>query len=221
MHSPTEENYLKALYHLGGESGEITASELSKQLKLTPPTVNNMIKRLAEKGLVDYAKYQPLRLTPEGQKKAALIVRKHRLTEMFLVEKMGFGWEEVHDIAEQLEHIDSEVFFDRMNSLLGKPSVDPHGSPIPDEGGNVADMQLIALADCNEGDVFTFLAVQHSSDSFLKYLNERALRLGLSLSVLQKEEFDGSLEVAIEGIEKPLSMSKKVTQRLLGKLEQR
>jgi DtxR family Mn-dependent transcriptional regulator len=218
MHSPTEENYLKALYHLSGESGEITASELSKQLKLTPPTVNNMIKRLAEKGLVDYAKYQPLKLTAEGQKKAALIVRKHRLTEMFLVEKMGFGWEEVHDIAEQLEHIDSEVFFERMDRLLGNPSVDPHGSPIPDKGGNVADMQLVALSECEAGNTFTFLAVQQSSDSFLKYLNERALKLGLQLKIIDKEPFDGSLEVAIEGVDKPLIMSKKVTQRLLGKL---
>lgn len=220
MQSQTEENYLKALYHLGNDGAKIAASDLSKHLSLTPPTVNNMIKRLAEKGFVHYEKYQPLRLTEKGLKKAALIVRKHRLTEMFLVEKMGFGWEEVHDIAEQLEHVNSEVFFNRMDALLGKPSVDPHGSPIPDQLGNVATMQLVALANCHVGEQFVFLAVHQSSDSFLKYLNERKLHLGLVLTVLSKEAFDGSIQVQIDGQKEPLSMSKKVTQRLLGKLHQ-
>ncbi len=218
MPSHTEENYLKALFHLGTQSGKISASALSKHLALTPPTVNNMIKRLADKGLVDYAKYQPLKLTEKGKTKAALIVRKHRLAEMFLVEKMGFGWEEVHDIAEQLEHINSTSFFQKMDELLGKPAFDPHGSPIPDAQGTVENMQLISLAECEVGKTFVFLAVQQSSEAFLRYLNERNLRLGLKLTVVSREDFDGSVKVNPAELTDEIEMSKKVCQRLLGKV---
>src|SRR5882672_396420 len=119
MNSQTEENYLKALFNLANEKGETSVNELSRLLGIKMPTVTSMMKKLAEKKLVHYESYKPLRLTEKGKKEAALVIRKHRLTEMFLVEKMGFGWEEVHDIAEQVEHIRSAAFFDKMDELLG------------------------------------------------------------------------------------------------------
>ena len=135
MISQTEENYLKALFTLTNAKGEASVNELSKHLDIKMPTVNSMMKRMADKGFVLYESYKPLKLTEKGKKEAALILRKHRLAEMYLVEKMGFGWEEVHDIAEQIEHLKSPIFFEKMDELLGYPKVDPHGSPIPDING--------------------------------------------------------------------------------------
>src|SRR6187402_3263625 len=137
MHSYTEENYLKALFNMANDKGEVSPNELSKHLGIKMPTVNSMMKKLAEKKLVYYESYKPLKLTEKGKKEAGLIIRKHRLTEMFLVQKMEFGWEEVHEIAEQIEHIQSPVFFEKMDLLLGYPKIDPHGSPIPDKNGKM------------------------------------------------------------------------------------
>lgn len=137
MFTLAEENYLKGLFHLSDEAGEVGVNELSRHLGIKMPTVNSMVKKLAEKGLVHYETYKPLRLTPTGRKEAALIIRKHRLTEMFLVEKMGFGEEHIHAIAEQVEHIQSPEFFEKMDELLGFPTADPHGSPIPDKHGRM------------------------------------------------------------------------------------
>jgi len=142
MTSQTEENYLKASYFLANSDNEINLSELSKSLKVSKPTVNSMVKKLCEKGFLNYQKYKPLVLTAYGRKNAALIIRKHRLTEMYLVEKMNFGWEEVHDIAEQLEHLKSPEFFDRMDELLNFPTHDPHGSPIPNKKWGYYRVQL-------------------------------------------------------------------------------
>src|SRR6187402_3294352 len=129
MHSYTEENYLKALFNMANDKGEVSPNELSKRLEIKMPTVNSMVKKLAEKKMVHYESYKPVRLTDKGKKEAGLIIRKHRLTEMYLVEKMGFGWEQVHEIAEQVEHLQSPLFFDKIDELLGFPKIDPHGSP--------------------------------------------------------------------------------------------
>src|SRR5690606_4324738 len=137
MHSAIEENYLKALFNLANENGEAGVNELSKSLDLKMPTVNSMMKKLADKKLVKYESYKPIKLTEKGRKEAAMIIRKHRLTEMFLVDKMGFTWDQVHYIAEQVEHVKSPAFFDKMDELLGNPLVDPHGSPIPDKNGKI------------------------------------------------------------------------------------
>uniref|UniRef100_UPI002657FE3A metal-dependent transcriptional regulator n=1 Tax=Ferruginibacter sp. TaxID=1940288 RepID=UPI002657FE3A len=133
MYTLTEENYLKALFNMANETGEVNVAELSKRLEIKMPTVTSMMKKLSGKKLVHYESYKPLRLTDKGKKEAGLIIRKHRLTEMFLVDKMKLGWEDVHDIAEQIEHIQSRVFFEKMDELLGNPKLDPHGSPIPDK----------------------------------------------------------------------------------------
>lgn len=219
MISQTEENYLKALWNITSNKGEASVNELSKQLDIKMPTVNSMMKRLSEKGLVIYESYKPLKLTEKGKKQAALIIRKHRLTEMYLVEKMGFGWEQVHDIAEQIEHIQSPVFFEKMDELLGFPKVDPHGSPIPDKNGKIEVEQYIRyikLSDCKEGETVTFMAVSHSSDDLLKYLNSRDLALGSKIKIKSVEPFDDSMIVSY-GSHKAEMLSNKVCEKLLVK----
>lgn len=195
MVSLTEENYLKALFTLANEKEEVGVNELSKHLGIKMPTVNSMMKKLAEKKLVHYESYKPLRLTDKGKKEAALIIRKHRLTEMFLVDKMGFGWEQVHDIAEQIEHIHSQEFFEKMDELLDYPKFDPHGSPIPDKTGKMEWINYAKLSECKAGDVVQLSAVTHSSDEFLKFLNARNLKLGIKLNIKSVESFDKSMVV--------------------------
>lgn len=197
MASHTEENYLKCLFTLASVNGEVSISDLSKHLNVSTPTANSMVKKLHAKNLVLYEKYQPLTLTQEGEKQAALVVRKHRLTEMFLVETMRLGWEEVHEIAEQIEHIKSSTFFNRMDEMLGFPKVDPHGSPIPDRNGNVAWQAFDTLSECKQGDVVKLSALLHSSSDFLSFLNTKAIGLGARLTVEYVEAFDQSMTVRI------------------------
>ncbi|GAB3431321.1 metal-dependent transcriptional regulator [Niabella aquatica] len=214
MISQTEENYLKVLYALTSIKGEASVNELSKQLDIKMPTVNSMMKRLAGKGMVLYESYKPLKLTDKGKHTAALIIRKHRLTEMYLVEKMGFGWEEVHDIAEQIEHIQSPLFFNKMDELLGYPEVDPHGSPIPDIHGKIkTDLQYKKLSDCKAGDSVKLMAIGHSSDELLQFLNSRKLLLGTTITVVSRENFDNSMTVSYS--KKKEMFSSKVCDKLL------
>ncbi len=215
MNSLTEENYLKALYHLVNDNDEVSVNDLSRQLNIKMPSVNSMIKKFADKKWVKYESYKPIKLTESGKKEASLIVRKHRLTEMFLVEKMGFGWENVHEIAEQLEHIHSEVFFDKMDEILNYPKVDPHGEPIPDKDGNVIQPDLKKLSKCQENEIVELASVTTSSEEFLSFLNKRNLSLGTEIKVLQKEDFDHSIKVSYNGQEE--NFSKTVCDRLLVK----
>ena len=214
MHSSTEENYLKALFNLSNENDETGVNELSKHLGIKMPTVNSMMKKLAEKKLIKYESYKPIKLTEKGKKEAAFIIRKHRLAEMYLVEKMGFGWEEVHDIAEQVEHIKTAAFFDKMDELLGHPKTDPHGSPIPDKDGKLNWLQYHRLCDCRAGDIVTLKAVTHSSDEFLKFLNSKKLLLGTTLKIKSVEAFDGTMIVSY-GSKKSEPLSKMVCEKLL------
>lgn len=199
MYSQAEENYLKALLKIIHVNGEASVNQLSKDLDIKMPTVNSMMKKLAEKQLVHYESYKPVRLTPAGKKAAALILRKHRLTEMFLVEIMGFGWEEVHPIAEQIEHIQSPLFFEKMDDILNHPSVDPHGSPIPDKSGHLPQLGYTPLSACKEKDKVTFQAVADSSEDFLRFLNKKEMQLGMTMKVVHIEPFDGSMEVEWAG----------------------
>ncbi len=214
MYSLAEENYLKALYLLSGKVGAVNVNDLSKQLNIKMPTVNSMMKRLFEKGLIHYESYKPIKLTAEGRKQAALIIRKHRLTEMFLVEKMGFGWEEVHPIAEQIEHIDAPAFFDRMDALLGFPKTDPHGSPIPNKNGEIEWIAYVNLSNCHAGEKVILSAVTNSSDDFLKFLNSKDIKLGDIIRVLDVEPFDGSMQLSISN-RSPETFSKLVCEKLL------
>lgn len=197
-YSLIEENYLKALFHLQNEEGEVSVNELSKALEVKMPTVNSMIKKLWEKKLLNYESYRPVTLTEKGKKVASGIIRKHRLTEMYLVKRMGFGWEEVHEIAEQMEHIDAPKFFQKMDELLGFPSFDPHGSPIPKEDGSMALPEGAILSNVPLGHTYKVVALNDSSDEFLRYLDKLGIKLGSELKVMDQEEFDQSLKVLID-----------------------
>lgn len=218
MNSLVEENYLKALFHLSENGkGEVNVKDLSKHLEIKMPTVNSMMKKLAEKELVIYESYKPLRLSDKGILKASLIVRKHRLTEMFLVDKMGFGWEQVHEIAEQIEHIQSSNFFDKMDELLNFPKLDPHGSPIPDKNGKIEIINYKKLAEFKEGEKVEICAVIGSSDEFLKYLNSKNIHLNDEIEIISVEDFDGTMKVKFLKSNEIESFSSHVTSRLLGK----
>ncbi len=218
MNSLVEENYLKALFHLSENGkGEVNVKDLSKHLEIKMPTVNSMMKKLAEKELVIYESYKPLRLSDKGILKASLIVRKHRLTEMFLVDKMGFGWEQVHEIAEQIEHIQSPIFFDKMDELLNFPKLDPHGSPIPDKNGKIEIINYKKLAEFKEGDKVEICPVIGSSDEFLKYLNSKNIHLNDEIEIISVEDFDGTMKVKFLKSNEIESFSSHVTSRLLGK----
>ena len=214
MNSLTEENYLKALLHLSNEKGEVSVSELSDHLHIKKPTVTSMMKKLDSKKLVEYESYKPLKLSDKGKKEAALIIRKHRLTEMFLVEKMNFGWEEVHQIAEQIEHLKSPDFFERMDEILGYPKFDPHGSPIPDIDGNMTWKSYKKLSDCKKSDLVKIEAVTNSSTEFLKFLNSRDIFLGLEFKIISIEPFDHSMVISYLNHPNE-NLSKIVTEKLL------
>ena len=214
MNTYAEENYLNALFNIGNEKGVVTVQELSTQLNIKAPSVNSMVNKLADKKLVHYESYKPLKLTDKGKKEAGLIIRKHRLTEMYLVNKMGFGWEQVHEIAEQVEHLQSPLFFDKIDELLGFPKLDPHGSPIPDKQGKIQWVEYTKLSDHKAGDKIKLSAVTHSSDEFLKFLNTRGMYLGIILTVISIEAFDGSMTVSY-GKKNKETLSKTVTEKLL------
>lgn len=213
MKSLNEENYLKAIFHLIDKDDTFTVNELSKMLNIKMPSVNSMMKKFSQKNWVIYESYKPIKITALGKKEAAHVVRKHRLTEMFLVEKMGFGWEVVHEIAEQLEHIHSEIFFDKMDELLNYPKVDPHGEPIPDKQGNIIQQNLTKLSECKAGNSVILSAVIDSSDEFLTYLNHRNLSLNSELKILEVEKFDQSMKIEFDG--KAETLSEMVCDKIL------
>lgn len=217
MTSLTEENYLKALFHLSSKRGVVSVKDLSEELDIKMPTVTSMMKKFSEKGLVKYESYKPLKLTEKGSRAAGIVIRKHRLTEMFLVEKMNFGWEEVHEIAEQIEHVKAPSFFEKMDQMLGRPKFDPHGSPIPDKEGKLEWKQFSKLSEAKIGDLFELQAVTNSENDFLGYLNHKNFHLGLQLKIRDIEDFDGSVNVSFAENKQEV-LSHKVAQRLLGEI---
>lgn len=214
MASTTEENYLKALFNLANPEGEVNLSDLAQSLGVSMPTANSMVKSLQKSGWVVYEKYKPVTLTQEGKKAAALVIRKHRLTEMFLVKRMSFGWEEVHEVAEQIEHIDAPKFFERMDEMLGFPTIDPHGSPIPDKQGRIQALSHVALSSCQPGQTVQLTALTNSSSDFLEFLNNRQLSLGKEMEILSKEPYDHSMTVTYAEHHSE-TLSEKVCERLL------
>lgn len=205
MASLSKENYLKALFHLANPKHEISVKDLSKSLQIKMPSVNSMMKKFSEEGWVIYENYKPIILTEIGFKRAAVIVRKHRLTEMYLVQEMGFGWEEVHDIAEELEHLQSDIFFDKIDEILNYPKTDPHGSPIPDKEGNVIAQNYSKLSELKTGEYGEFAALSTSSDDFLRFLNNKQLVLGTKISIIEAEPFDNSKRVQYNNREENFS----------------
>ena len=213
MFTLSEENYLKAIYHLELDADKgISTNAIAKKLETKASSVTDMIKKLSDKEVVVYKKYKGVKLTGLGKKTAANIVRKHRLWEVFLVEKLNFSWDEVHDVAEQLEHIKSQKLVDQIDALLGFPTHDPHGDPIPDKEGNLKmiDKSLLSTLSKNESGVC--VGVDDSSSDFLKFLDKKGITLGKQITVLEREDFDDSLSILIE--EKKLSISNKIANNL-------
>ncbi|AYA36434.1 metal-dependent transcriptional regulator [Hymenobacter oligotrophus] len=199
MPSHTEENYLKAIYKLSeAEPGaEVSTNRIAEVLHTRPASVTDMLRRLGEKGLLSYQRYRGVLLTPEGRRLALLTIRKHRLWEVFLVQKLGFAWDEVHEVAEEMEHISSPLLVRRLDQFLGFPQVDPHGDPIPREDGEMHRPEHLLLSELQPGQSGLLVAVKNTSQPFLQYLNKVGLGLGCEVKVLDKISFDNSLEISI------------------------
>ncbi len=195
----SEENYLKTIFHLGGHEGTaIATNAIAEQMETKPSSVTDMAKKLAEKGLVHYKRYQGISLTEEGVKKALTIIRKHRLWEVFLVKKLDFSWDEVHEVAEQLEHIKSEKLIDQLDALLDYPQYDPHGDPIPTKDGQFNEREKKLLSELPLLHSGVCVGVKDSSATFLKFLDKNHIALGNTIEVLDREEFDDSLHIKID-----------------------
>lgn len=214
MPSHTKENYLKSIYAIAEDYKKITLSLLSRRMSVSIPTANNMVKRLQDEGWVVYKKYKPLELTEKGRLMAIDIIRRHRLAEMFLVEKMGLSWEFVHDIAEEMEHITSSMFFNRIDELLNYPTIDPHGTPIPDKNGNIIIQQYIPLSSCDEGATVEIKSLTDESVEFLTFLNKKKIELGTKMKILKIEPFDESRLVSYDNSEQ-ITLTRKICELLL------
>src|SRR6187551_1601443 len=176
----SEENYLKSIYHLTIlTDSEVSTNAIAEMMETKASSVTDMLKKLAEKELVIYKKYQGVSLTEKGRLSAKMIVRKHRLWEVFLVEKLGFSWDEVHDIAEQLEHIKSEKLINKLDDFLGNPTEDPHGDPIPDVNGKIIKVEKLLLSELKANQTGICVGVKDSSAEFLKYLDKNKIALGV------------------------------------------
>ena len=209
----SEENYIKTIFHLGGNtSTPISTNAISEQMETKPSSVTDMSKKLAEKGLVHYKKYQGVSLTDLGVKVALSIIRKHRLWEVFLVEKLDFTWDEVHEVAEQLEHIKSEKLIDQIDALLGYPKYDPHGDPIPSKDGEFLELDKQLLSDMPKKSLGVCVGVKDTSPTFLKFLDKNQIALGNTIQVLDIEEFDQSLTIQINN--KELNISHQIAANL-------
>lgn len=209
----SEENYLKAIYHLSKHgSVSVSTNAIAQKIETKASSVTDMLKKLSEKNFVNYVKYQGVNLTESGKKTAASVIRKHRLWEVFLVETLNFSWDEVHDIAEQLEHIKSEKLIDQLDRFLGSPTHDPHGDPIPDKNGKYTKIKSKSILDMKAGSQGVLISVKDSSKAFLKYLNKNELALGDTIKVLDFEPFDESFTIKTNL--KTITISKDVAENL-------
>lgn len=209
----SEENYIKVIYHISLVAPKgVNTNAIAGMLDTKASSVTDMLKKLAEKDFVSYQKYQGVTLTEKGSLAAKMIVRKHRLWEVFLVEKLNFSWDEVHEIAEELEHIKSEVLINKLDEFLGFPSFDPHGDPIPDEQGIIKKIEKHLLSDAEVNKDYKCIGVKDSSTDFLKYLDKQKIALGSVLKIVEREEFDETLTIAIDG--KRTTISNKIASNL-------
>ncbi|MES2732158.1 MAG: metal-dependent transcriptional regulator [Bacteroidota bacterium] len=215
MHSFTEENYLKAIYALTQKSdGEINTNAIAERVSTKAASVTDMLKKLAEKQLINYQKYQGVTLTEAGKKTALNIVRRHRLWEVFLVDKLGFGWHEVHTLAEELEHIKSDELIDKLEAFLGNPQVDPHGDPIPDHAGKMMHSSADKLSESAMNQAVVMTGVLEHSSAFLQYLEKIGLTLNTEITVQEANEFDQSLFISINA-QPGLFISHEVAKNIL------
>ncbi len=202
----SEENYLKSIYSLQKDSPKgVSTTILAQYLDSKPASVTEMVKKLADKDLVLYQPYQGVLLNKMGEQVALKIIRKHRLWETFLAQKLDFSWDEIHDVAEQLEHIKSDKLIRELDRFLGYPKNDPHGDPIPDEQGNVVKVEKKQMSQLIPGETGTCVGVDDTSSSFLQFLDQQNIRLGTAIEVLYIQEFDKSMTVKIDDRELLLS----------------
>jgi DtxR family Mn-dependent transcriptional regulator len=212
----TEENYLKAIYSLSerSESFDTSTNEIAERIRTKPPTVSDMLRKLTEKKMVSYEKYKRVQLTRAGKQVAILIIRKHRLWEVFLHDKLDFAWDEVHEVAEQLEHIHSEELILRLEKFLGFPKYDPHGDPIPSANGELSPLKRITLSDAEPNKSYRVVGVKDSSTLFLQYLQQINISIGTKIKLIEKIAFDGSLVISLKKNQQ-ITVSKKFSDNVL------
>lgn len=215
--STAEENYIKAIFHLQQADGNVTTNEVATELNTKPASVTDMLKKLKQKKILNYEKYQGFRLSADGKKIALNIVRKHRLWEFFLVEKLAFGWDEVHEMAEELEHLTSTKLIDKLDAFLGYPKFDPHGDPIPDMNGKMAARKQVNLIDLPLNQKAEVSAVASQSSELLELLKHKNIQIGTKIMVKQKFAFDHSLDIKLDK-QNPFTISQQLAQVLMVKV---
>ena len=210
-----EENYLKAIYHLSSSGQkQVNTNAIAERLETKPASVSDMIRKLSAKEVITYVKYQGVKITEIGKKRALSVIRKHRLWEVFLVNKLNFHWDEVHEVAEQLEHVHSSLLISRLNEFLDHPKFDPHGDPIPDEDGMIYTKPMIVLSELSQGTVSKLVSMVDTGTAFLNYLDKIGMKIGAKIKILDTVEFDGSMEIEADH-NKLITISKQVADNLL------
>jgi DtxR family Mn-dependent transcriptional regulator len=209
----SEENYLKAVFHLYTPGEGIGTNSIAQHLNTKPASVTEMLKKLAEKKLLTYEKYQGVIPTRKGFSVALNIVRKHRLWEYFLVEKLKLKWDEVHEIAEQLEHIRSEILVEQLDHYLGFPKLDPHGDPIPDKEGKMCTMNCCCMSEIKPNSNAKISGVKNHTPAFLKHLEKMKLTIGKTVKIMERNDFDQSVDLVLN--DKKIHISREVAQNLL------
>jgi DtxR family Mn-dependent transcriptional regulator len=209
----SHENYIKTVYHLSpSQTYLVSTSAIAESLGISKSSSTELVQELASAGFIDYHRYQGVRLTSKGTQKALQIIRSHRLWEVFLVDKLGFNWDEVHDLAEELEHIRSDYFIDRLDDFLGNPTEDPHGDPIPSKSGKLSKSSKIKLTELKVGERGILRRVTDDSESFLKYLDKYGIQMGVRMEVCSIEDYDRSIEVQINN--QTHHLSEKIAEQL-------
>ncbi len=214
MLSHTEENYLKAIFKLSEKNPEnISTNEIAGIVNTTPASVSDMLRKLAQKKLINYQKYKGVQLTKKGSEVALMLIRAHRLWEVFLLEKLGFSWDQVHEVAEEMEHVRTPLLIARLEKFLGYPKHDPHGDPIPDANGNIAYHDEVSLSEMKPGQKGKVVGVKEQTTGFLQYLDKIHLSIGTIIEVKELNEYDNSLLVKVSG--KEIFASEKVCENLI------
>jgi len=214
MLSLSEENHLKTIYHLSNHGQDaVNTNAIADALNTKPASVSDMLKKLAQKELIEHIKYQGVQLSKLGTSAALVVIRKHRLWEVFLVEKLEFTWDEVHDIAEQLEHVNSTVLIDKLDKFLGFPKFDPHGDPIPDPKGKLDLPKQKPLFEYHINQVGKVIGAKDGQSSFLQYLDKLGIGIGTTVKIIEKMEFDGSVEIEIDN-NKKANLSKEAAKNI-------
>lgn len=217
MISRTEENYLKSIFKIAERNiNPVNTNAISKAISTSAASVTDMMKRLSNKNLIHYEKYKGVHLTEEGAKLATQLIRKHRIWEVFLVGKLNYNWSEVHELAEELEHIQSDELVNRIEKYLGFPKFDPHGDPIPNEEGKFTIRNQSVFSNLELGEEGVLVGLKNHDSSLLKYLDNINIKLGSLLKVISIEEFDHSLNVLIDDKHK-ITISSKVSNCLFVK----